>query len=190
MNAREDGRMGHRGKSSNHSSTASTSSGSTSVDSSLLTQSNRGTEDGSLDGSESSNEELGKLAKQAMVYRNSGTEVICSDTIQCVQRYLRKIYQQVKFFSDNKHDFKEPCFITMEGRKKQSVVICEFLLKNIKNDNSISVENKVIFWKTYQKQIKEDVNKMRMADTNGFSRKFKKVCLNLYIFYFVFLCYI
>ena len=67
-----------------------------------------------------------KLAKQAKLYRNPDVEEeICADTIQCIQRYLRRIYRQVKFFSDIKDDYKEPCFISKEGRNKQTVVLCE-----------------------------------------------------------------
>ena len=116
-----------------------------------------------------------KLAEQSNLYKRSNEEEeYCTDTVHCIQRYLKRIYRQVNFFSDSKEDYKEPCFVTTDGRKKQTVVLCEWILDNIKRDR-VSLDEKIKFWKTYRKLIKTDVNKMRQSDMNSFSKKFKKV---------------
>ena len=133
---------------------------------------------GLLEGDDDNNEQVSsnimRIAKQSKLYKNQEIEEeVCADTVQCVQRYLRRIYRQVKFFSDTKEDYKEPCFVSKDGRKKQTVVLCEWILENIKRDK-VSIEEKIGFWKTYRKQIKTDINKMRQNDMNGFNKKFKK----------------
>ena len=151
-----------------HSNDHSSTTGSTtSGESSVVTQANNLESD--------QDEPIGvmKLAKQAKFYRSSEEEESCSDTVQCIQRYLRRIYRQVKFFSDTRDNFKEPDFVSPQGRKKQTVVLCEWILENLKRDKTM-LEEKVIFWKTYRKQIKSDLKKMRQTDVNGFSKKFKK----------------
>ena len=136
-------------------------------------------DDDSADKQDGSN--IMSIAKQSRLYKNQEVEEeICADTVQCVQRYLRRIYRQVKFFSDTKEDYKEPCFVSKEGRKKQTVVLCEWILENIKRDK-VSIEEKIGFWKTYRKQIKTDINKMRQNDMNGFSKKFKKGKFQFYV---------
>ena len=50
------------------------------------------------------------------------------DTMQCIQKYLRRIYRQVKFFSNTKQEFKQPYFVSEEGKKKQTVVLCNWIL--------------------------------------------------------------
>lgn len=134
-------------------------------------------DDGLLEGDDDNNEQVSsnimRIAKQSKLYKNQEIEEVCADTVQCVQRYLRRIYRQVKFFSDTKEDYKEPCFVSKDGRKKQTVVLCEWILENIKRDK-VSIEEKIRFWKTYRKQIKTDINKMRQNDMNGFNKKFKK----------------
>ena len=71
------------------------------------------------------------LARQAKAYRDNNMEEYQKDTMQCIQKYLRRIYRQVKFFSNTKQEFKQPCFVSEEGKKKQTVVLCNWILDNI-----------------------------------------------------------
>ena len=135
-------------------------------------------EDSSDDNHKKSSVTVMKLAKQSNLYKKSSiAEEYNIDTMQCIQRYLKRIYRQVKFFSDTKEDYKEPCFITEEGRKKQTVVLCEWILQNINRKND-TLEEKIRFWMTYRKQIKMELNRMRQTDMNTFSKKFKKGTYN------------
>ena len=74
-----------------------------------------------------------------------------------------------------------------EGRKKQTVTLCKWILENIKRDR-VTLEEKIRFWKTYRRQIKSNINQMRQTDMNGFSRKFKKGKLTVF-FLFILLVY-
>ena len=122
---------------------------------------------------EENNGKIMALARQAKAYRDNKMEEFTKDTMQCIQKYLRRIYRQVKFFSDTKLDFKQPCFVSEEGKKKQTVVLCNWILDNIWQDK-LQVEDKVKFWLTYGKHVKNDLNKMRQTDINMFSKMFKK----------------
>lgn len=79
---------------------------------------------------------------------------------------------KVKFFSDSKEEFEKPCFVTEEGRSKQTVMICNYLLKSMRRENE-SLKSRIYFWKTYGRQVKSVLTKMRMADINSFQKKFK-----------------
>ena len=122
---------------------------------------------------EENNGKIMALARQAKAYRDNKMEEFSKDTMQCIQKYLRRIYRQVKFFSDTKQEFKQPCFVSEEGKKKQTVVLCNWILDNIRQ-NKLQVEDKVKFWLTYGKHVKNDLNKMRQTDINMFSKMFKK----------------
>ena len=71
------------------------------------------------------------LAIQTKAYKTNHDNTMCRQVQTTIQRYLKKLYSQVKFFSDSKKDYSEPCFVTKKGREKQTVVICEYLLKNM-----------------------------------------------------------
>ena len=170
----------HRSSSNNERDCSTTSEGEGSGRISFATQP-------SVDDSEdldTSSETVLKLAKQSQLYKHTATEDVCDDTVQCIQRYLRRIYRQVKFFSDSKEEYKEPCFVSEEGRKKQTVTLCEWILENIKRDR-VTLEEKIRFWKTYRRQIKSNINQMRQTDMNGFSRKFKKGKLTVFFFIYI-----
>ena len=114
-----------------------------------------------------------QLARQASVYRNCVQEELCGDTLQCIHRYMHRVFTQVKFFSDDKADFDKPCFVSDEGKTKQTVGICNFLLKNIRKER-YSEEDKAKFWVRYRRHVKSGLNKLRQTATNGFSSTFKK----------------
>ena len=77
----------------------------------------------------------------------------------------------VKFFSDDKDDFKEPDFVTKKGRERQTSRICMYLFKMLKQRDGEILEL-ISFWKTYRKIVKKDLNKMRASDINSFKVKF------------------
>ena len=52
-------------------------------------------------------------------------------------------------------------------------VLDNWILDNIQQDK-LQVEDKIKFWLTYGKHIKNDLNKMRHTDINMFSKMFKK----------------
>ena len=72
-----------------------------------------------------------KLDEQEELYKNGDKEKLCSDTKKTLQRYLRKLFCQVKFPADSDHDYKYPCFIITKHPVKQTVTICEWLLAKI-----------------------------------------------------------
>ncbi len=88
----------------------------------------------------STNETMVKLDEQTMYYMDSeGAEPFCKDTLNTMQRYLRRLFRQIKFLSDSKSQFNEPDFVS-RGRinsttgnrdVQQTVQICTFLLENL-----------------------------------------------------------
>ena len=59
-------------------------------------------------------------------------------TKNTIQRYLKKVYRQIKFLSDNRAMFAEPDFVQMKRRgfdgimrESQTVQICDWILENI-----------------------------------------------------------
>ena len=114
------------------------------------------------------------LTEQEKLYRNGSQEDFCFDTEKCIQRYLKKIFRQVKFFSDLKEDFKCPNFVCdNKEEEQQTVQICNWLLSHMGKDEYESDE-KIMFWKTYWKFIYKEISKMRMGDTNAFKNRFIK----------------
>jgi len=79
----------------------------------------------------------------------------------------------VKFFSDNKDDFKEPDFVTKTGKERQTSRICMYLFKMLKQKDGDFLDL-ISFWKTYRKIVKTDLNKMRKSDIKAFKAKFIK----------------
>ena len=88
----------------------------------------------------STNETMVKLDEQTMYYMDSeGSEPFCKDTLNTMQRYLRRLFCQVKFLSDSKSQFNEPDFVsrgrinstTGNREVQQTVQICTFLLENL-----------------------------------------------------------
>ena len=78
----------------------------------------------------------------------------------------------MKFLSDGKEEFATPDFVSEEGRSKQTVMICDYLLQSV-NRSTDNIKRKIYFWKTYHRQVKMILNKLRMADINSFAKKFK-----------------
>ena len=74
------------------------------------------------------------LARQAKAYRDNRIEEHGIDKMKFIQKYLRRIYRQVKLLSDSNQDFKLPCFVSEEGKKKQTVVLCNWILDNIQQE--------------------------------------------------------
>jgi hypothetical protein len=75
---------------------------------------------------------LSELAEQDTIYVGGEREEKHKETEKSIQRYLKKIYRNLKFFSDNKINYDEPNFVySSSGEKQQSVQICDYLLKNL-----------------------------------------------------------
>ena len=75
---------------------------------------------------------LSELAEQDTIYVGGDREDKHKETEKSIQRYLKKNYRNLKFFSDNKMNYDEPNFVySSNGEKQQSVQICDYLLKNL-----------------------------------------------------------
>ena len=73
---------------------------SSSCNSDDLKLSNEGNHDGdSFDRQCEKGSEVMKLARQLKLYKSSKQDEICGDTLQCIQRYTRKIFRQVCYIS-------------------------------------------------------------------------------------------
>jgi len=116
-------------------------------------------------------EVLKMISQQIIHYKTGDQERECSNVLNNIQRYVRQIFRMVKFFSDDKDDFKEPDFVTEKGRNRQASKICIYLFKSLKQREGEVLEL-ISFWKTYRKIVKKDLNKMRASDINSFKVKF------------------
>ena len=78
----------------------------------------------------SESEILTSLAQQDDYYNCAEKEIHSEDTEKTIQKYLKKIYRNVKFLSESGKEFKEPSFVSHpHGKKVQAVDICEYLWK-------------------------------------------------------------
>ena len=118
-------------------------------------------------------QELKMRSLQIIHYKNGGQEDECTNVLNNIQWYVRQIFRMVKFFSDDRDDFREPDFVTREGKEKQTSKICMYLFKMLKQKDGELLEL-INFWKTYRKIVKKDLNKMRTSDINSFKVKFIK----------------
>ena len=97
-----------------------------------VSRGNDGNEDVCSDTTHS--EILSELAEQDTIYVGGDHEHKHKETEKSIQRYLKKNYRNLKFFSDTKINYDEPNFVYSSNRQKQqSVQICEYLLKNLGN---------------------------------------------------------
>ena len=97
-----------------------------------VSRGNDGNEDVCSDTTQS--EILSELAEQDTIYVGGDREDKHKETEKSIQRYLKKIYRNLKFFSDTKINYEEPNFVYSSNRQKQqSVQICDYLLKNLGN---------------------------------------------------------
>ena len=76
--------------------------------------------------------------RQREIYASSVKEETDGETKNTIQRYLKKVYRQIKFLSDNRAMFAEPDFVQMKRRgfdgimrESQTVQICDWILENI-----------------------------------------------------------
>ena len=123
------------------------------------------------DNDEVDSEELKMISLQIIHYKTGDQESECSNVLNNIQRYVRQIFRMVKFFSDDKDDFKEPDFVTETGRDRQTPKICKYLFRTLKQRDG-DFQELISFWKTYRKIVKKDLNKMRASDINSFKVKF------------------
>ena len=126
------------------------------------------------------------LSKQAELYRSGEKEEEKSLVKNAIQNYLREIFRSVKFFSDNKGDYKEPDFVSEEGKKRQTAKICMKFFINLKCQDNADYVDLVKFWKTYRKYVKKLHDRMRQSDINSFKMKFQKgktIEINNFLFF-------
>ena len=114
------------------------------------------------------------LSKQAELYRGDEKEEENSLVKNAIQNYLREIFRSVKFFSDSKGDYKEPDFVSEEGKKRQTARICKRIFTNLKCRDDAHYVDLVKFWKTYRKYVKKLHDRMRQSDICAFKLKFQK----------------
>ena len=72
------------------------------------------------------------LANQSDLYSNPHQEEVKPDTEKTLQRYIKKIFRQVKFLTDTGRDYNEPNFVNTMVEKSQSAEICEYLWKKLR----------------------------------------------------------
>lgn len=85
-------------------------------------------------------ETLDKLWEQEELYNSSEQEEEDEDTKSTLKRYIRKVFRQVKFFSESDAEFKTPDFVVTRKRDSQTgemvdsqiVQICDYFIKNIR----------------------------------------------------------
>ena len=114
------------------------------------------------------------LSKQAELYRSDEKEEENSLVKNAIQNYLREIFRSVKFFSDSKGDYKDPNFVSEEGKKRQTAKICNKIFTNLKCHDDADYVDLVKFWKTYRKYVKKLHDCIRQSDINSFKLKFQK----------------
>lgn len=94
------------------------------------------------------------------------------DSIHSVERYVRNyVYPKIKFFSDTDEDYDQPDFVGDEGKKKQTVTVCNKILQSL-GKSHYSITQKVKWWVAYRKIIKRKLSKLRHADVRALQMEF------------------
>ena len=77
-------------------------------------------------------EVLTEFETQKALYDGVEKETYKKDTEKTIQRYMKKVFRQVKFLTDSGKEFKEPNFVAhVHGIKSQAVQICEYLWSSL-----------------------------------------------------------
>ena len=84
-------------------------------------------------------ETLDKLWEQEEWYNSSEQEEESDDIKATLKRYIRKVFRQVKFFTESDSEFKTPDFVVPRKRDSETgemvdsqiVQICDYFVKNI-----------------------------------------------------------
>ena len=71
------------------------------------------------------------LGNQSDLYSDPHKEKVKPDTVKTLQRYIKKIFRQVKFLTDTGREYNEPDFVNTTVEKSQSAEICEYLWKSL-----------------------------------------------------------
>ena len=72
------------------------------------------------------------LTQQEEYYESYESEVTKKDTEKTLQTYIKKIFRQVKFFTDTGKNYKEPNFVQYDqGHTSQAVELCNYLWKSL-----------------------------------------------------------
>ena len=84
-------------------------SSTSSLETQDLKETNGDDDEDTFDQMNTSTSEILNLARQSKLYKNSKQEEICTDAVQCIQRYLRTIYRHVSILFDNHLHYTMPC---------------------------------------------------------------------------------
>lgn len=104
-----------------------------------------------------------------------------ADDKTAVKRQVKKIYRNVKFFSDTGHEFDEPSFAYAmlsapngadADLKKQTVQIAEILMKLKEPSRTFSLKTKIFWWKGYRDIVRKELNRLRQAEVRALQTRF------------------
>lgn len=118
---------------------------------------------------------------QDMYYALDFHERPSEDDRSAIKRHVKKIYRNVKFFSDNHHEFDEPNFAYAMSSapngadselKKQTVQIAEILMKSKEPCRTFNLQSKIFWWKGYRDLVRKEFNRLRQAEVRGFLQRF------------------
>lgn len=123
-----------------------------------------------------------KLHKlQDMYYALDLHEHPSEDDKCTIKRHVKKIYRNVKFFSDKPHEFDEPNFAySMSAApngadvdlKQQTVQIAEILMNSKEPTRTFDLKTKIFWWKGYRDLVRKEFNRLRQAEVRGFLQRF------------------
>ena len=124
--------------------------------------------------------DVNKLMKlHIQFYDNEEREEPTLDDIKCVKRYVKQIYRNVKFPSDNTYDFNKPCFVYQivdpMGTKKdwpQTITIANMLMSEKESGRKFSLKSKIYWWKGYREVVRKEFNRLRQAEIRAFQSRF------------------
>ena len=124
--------------------------------------------------------DVNKLMKlHIQFYDNEEREEPTLDDIKCVKRYIKQIYRNVKFPSDNTYDFNKPCFVYQivdpMGTKKdwpQTITIANMLMSEKESGRKFSLKSKIYWWKGYREVVRKEFNRLRQAEIRAFQSRF------------------
>lgn len=133
---------------------------------------------------------------QDMYYALEMQENITTDDIISIKRHVKKLYRNVKFFSDSGHDFDEPSFAYAMASApggsdpslyKQTIQIAEILMKEKEPTRIFNLKTKIFWWKGYRDTVRREFNRLRQAEVRAFQTRFVEGMIMFCLIYILFL---
>lgn len=126
-----------------------------------------------------------KLVEAQRVFYSNAMKVLPrGDDVKVVKRYVKEVYRNMKFPSDDKHDFHQPAFVLeiVEPLRidfPQTITLANYLMSQKEPTTKFDLKGKIYWWKGYRDIVRKEMNRLRQAEVRAFKARFVNSKLQL-----------